>query len=398
MQINSNFYKLKNNYLFKEISNRTEAYMAAHKGERLLRMGVGDVTRPLPKAITDAMHKAVDDLSHAETFHGYGPEEGYEWLRQCIIDNEYTPRGIDLDVNEVFIGEGAGSDLGNLSELFDKNNSVAVLDPTYPAYVDANVMAGRAGNYENGRWGYITYLPCTADNGFVPDLPNHPVDIIYLCFPNNPTGTALKRDELKLWVQYAIKNNCIIIYDSAYEAYITDDDIPHSIYEIDGAKEVAIEVRSYSKSAGFTGVRCGYTVVPEQTGLRTMWLRRQCTKYNGTSYVAQRAAEATYTPEGKAGVQANLSYYHGTVSTIRSGLLQAGFEVFGGENSPYLWCRTPHGMESWDFFQLLLDRCQIVCTPGAGFGKSGEGYVRFSAFSDRNDCEEAIKRIREKIQ
>lgn len=393
MQINSNFVKLPANYLFKEISYRMSAYKESHPHAKLLRMGVGDVTRPLPQAVIRAMHDAVEDLGHEATFRGYGPEEGYDWLRQRIIENDYVPRGISLDISEVFIGEGAGSDLGNLSELFDTNNSVAILDPTYPAYVDANVMAGRSGDMENGKWSYITYLPCHAENGFIPDLPPHAVDIIYLCFPNNPTGSVLTRAELKKWVDFALLHNSIIIYDSAYEAYITDPDIPHSIYEIDGAKHVAIEVRSYSKSAGFTAVRCGYTVVPQETGLREMWLRRQCTKYNGTSYVAQRAAEATYTPEGKAGVQANLAYYSQTAMLVHDGLKNAGFEVFGAVNSPYIWCRTPYGMDSWSFFQLLLDRCQIICTPGGGFGQSGEGYVRFSAFSARNDCEEAIGRI-----
>ena len=374
-------------YLFIDICNRAEAYQAAHPEQRLLRLGVGDVTRPLPEAIVSAMQEAAGELGRAETFKGYCLEEGYEWLRRAVIDNDYAPLGISLDINEVFISDGAGSDLGNLSELFATDNTVAILDPTYPAYTDANLMAGRK----------IMYLPCHAQNGFVPDLPATKADIIYLCFPNNPTGAVLTREQLAQWVDYARKNKSIIIYDAAYVAYITQPDIPHSIYEIDGAKEVAIEVKSYSKSAGFTGVRCGYTIVPEETGLRKMWLRRQCTKYNGTSYISQRAALATYTPEGKAGIQANLDFYIGTAHLIKSRLEEIGFEVYGGVNAPYIWCRAPHNWDSWTFFDRLLEQCQVLCTPGAGFGECGEGFVRFSAFSKREDCIEALNRIKERI-
>lgn len=383
MKTNTNYRNLQEQYLFKNISDRAEAYLAQHPGQRLLRMGVGDVTRPLPSAICEAMHRAVEELSHAETFRGYGPEEGYLWLRQAVIDNDYAPRSIDLTTDEVFISEGAGSDLGNLSELFAKDNHVAIIEPTYPAYADASIMAGRE----------ITFLPCHAENGFVPDLPKRRADIIYLCFPNNPTGTVLTRDELAKWVNYARENRSIIIYDAAYESFITQPNIPHSIYEIEGAKEVAIEVKSYSKSAGFTGVRCGYTVVPKQTGLQPMWLRRQCTKYNGTSYIAQQAALATYTPEGHAGIRANIDFYLTTAHLIKDRLQHMGYEVYGGENAPYIWCRAPHGWNSWTFFDHLLNDCQILCTPGVGFGASGEGFVRFSAFSNRQDCEEALKRI-----
>lgn len=383
MKTNTNYRNLQEQYLFKNISDRAEAYLAQHPGQRLLRMGVGDVTRPLPSAICEAMHRAVEELSHAETFRGYGPEEGYLWLRQTIIDNDYAPQNIDLTTDEVFISEGAGSDLGNLSELFAKDNHVAIIEPTYPAYADASIMAGRE----------ITFLPCHAENGFVPDLPKRRADIIYLCFPNNPTGTVLTRDELAKWVNYARENRSIIIYDAAYESFITQPNIPHSIYEIEGAKEVAIEVKSYSKSAGFTGVRCGYTVVPKQTGLQPMWLRRQCTKYNGTSYIAQQAALATYTPEGHAGIRANIDFYLTTAHLIKDRLQHMGYEVYGGENAPYIWCRAPHGWNSWTFFDHLLNDCQILCTPGVGFGASGEGFVRFSAFSNRQDCEEALKRI-----
>ncbi len=374
-------------YLFIDICNRAEAYQAAHPEQRLLRLGVGDVTRPLPEAIVSAMQEAAGELGRAETFKGYCLEEGYEWLRRAVIDNDYAPLGISLDINEVFISDGAGSDLGNLSELFATDNTVAILDPTYPAYTDANLMAGRK----------IMYLPCHAQNGFVPDLPATKADIIYLCFPNNPTGAVLTREQLAQWVDYARKNKSIIIYDAAYVAYIMQPDIPHSIYEIDGAKEVAIEVKSYSKSAGFTGVRCGYTIVPEETGLRKMWLRRQCTKYNGTSYISQRAALATYTPEGKAGIQANLDFYIGTAHLIKSRLQEIGFEVYGGVNAPYIWCRAPHNWDSWTFFDRLLEQCQVLCTPGAGFGECGEGFVRFSAFSKREDCIEALNRIKERI-
>lgn len=383
MKTNTNYRNLQEQYLFKNISDRAEAYLAQHPDQRLLRMGVGDVTRALPSAICEAMHRAVEELSHAETFRGYGPEEGYLWLRQTIIDNDYAPRNIDLTTDEVFISEGAGSDLGNLSELFAKDNHVAIIEPTYPAYADASIMAGRE----------ITFLPCHAENGFEPDLPKRRADIIYLCFPNNPTGTVLTRDELAKWVNYARENRSIIIYDAAYESFITQPNIPHSIYEIEGAKEVAIEVKSYSKSAGFTGVRCGYTVVPKQTGLQPMWLRRQCTKYNGTSYIAQQAALATYTPEGHAGIRANIDFYLTTAHLIKDRLQHMGYEVYGGENAPYIWCRAPHGWNSWTFFDYLLNDCQILCTPGVGFGASGEGFVRFSAFSNRQDCEEALKRI-----
>lgn len=383
MQINPHYSNLPGNYLFKEITNRAEAYLRSHPNDRLLRLGIGDVTRPLPQPVIDAMHRAVEDLAHAETFRGYGPEEGYAWLREAIIAHEYKPRGIELTLDEVFISEGAGSDLGNLSELFDRANRVAILEPTYPAYVDSSLMAGRE----------IIYLPCTAENGFVPDLPSEQADLIYLCFPNNPTGATLTHEQLKLWVDYARTHRSLIIFDGAYEAFAEDPDIPHSIYEIEGAKEVAVEVRSYSKSAGFTAVRCGFTVVPKETGLQAMWLRRQTTKYNGTSYVAQRAALATYTPEGQAGIRANLRYYKETARIISEGLKEMGYQVFGGKNAPYIWCRTPNGMGSWKFFDLLLNRCQVVCTPGVGFGPSGEHYIRFSAFSSREDCLEALKRI-----
>ncbi len=384
MRSNLFFQQLQNNYLFSEVNHRIETYQIMHPQAHILRLGVGDVTLPLPAPIIDAMHKAVEELGHAESFRGYSQEEGYIWLRQAIIDNDYRTRGIQLDLDEVFVSDGAGSDLGNLSELFDQHNRVAIPDPSYPAYVDASLMAGRD----------ITFLPCSSDNAFVPDLPAKQADIIYLCYPNNPTGTVLTREQLQRWVDYARQNHSIIIYDGAYEAYIEEDDIPHSIYEIDGAKEVAIEVRSYSKTAGFTSVRCGYTIVPKQTGLQAMWLRRQCTKYNGTSYIAQRAAEATYTLQGKKATQANVHYYKQTAKLLRNGLQALGYQVYGGINAPYIWCKTPQNMSSWEFFDYLLNQCHIACTPGVGFGQSGEGFIRFSAFSNRKDCEEAIKRIK----
>ena len=384
MFINTHLQQLRGHYLFTEIANRTKAYQQTHPEAHVLRLGIGDVTLPLPSVIIEAMHRAVDELASAATFRGYGPEEGYLWLRQAIVDNDYTSRGIHLLPEEVFISDGAGSDLGNLSELFDASNSVAILEPSYPAYVDTSRMAGRE----------IIWLPCLAQNNFYPALPKQKADIIYLCFPNNPTGTVLTRDELSRWVAYARANHSIILFDAAYEAFIEDPDVPHSIYEIEGAQEVAIEIRSFSKTAGFTAVRCGYTVVPKATGLQTMWLRRQCTKFNGASYISQRAAEATYTPEGKAAIQANLSYYKQTAQIFLEGLRTLGYEVFGGKNAPYIWCRVPHGYTSWSFFDHLLHTSQIVCTPGAGFGPTGEGFVRFSAFSNRKDVEEALKRMK----
>ena len=383
MKINSHYSSLPAHYLFHDIDLRVQKYHSLHPDARLLRMGIGDVTRPLPRVIVDAMQRAAEELAHEETFRGYCPENGYEWLRQTIIDHFFLPRGIHFHPDEVFISEGAGSDLGNLSDLFDRDNKVAIMDPTYPAYVDANIMAGRE----------ITLLPCLKENNFVPDLPAQPVDIIYLCFPNNPTGAVLTRDQLCLWVEYARRNHSLIIFDAAYEAYISSPDIPHSIYEIEGAKEVAIEVHSFSKSAGFTSVRCGYVVVPFETGLQAMWMRRQCTKYNGTAYVSQRAAEATFTPEGQNGIRENLAYYKETASLILNGLREMGLEVYGGENAPYIWCRAPHGWDSWTFFDHLLNRCRVVSTPGVGFGRCGEGFVRFSAFANRQTAIEALRRI-----
>lgn len=384
MNINTNFLQLKNNYFFIDVLNKSHEYARLHPDAKILHLGIGDVTLPLPDASIRAMQKAVDELAHKETFHGYGLEQGSDFLRQAILDNDYTPLGIDLSLDEVFISDGAGSDIGNTSDLFAANNRVAVLDPVYPAYVDTNVMAGRE----------ITYMPCLAENGFIPEPPKEHVDILYLCFPNNPTGTTLTRDQLQRFVDYALDHKSIIIYDSAYEIFIDDPDVPHSIYELEGAKKVAIEIRSYSKTAGFTGVRCGYTIVPKETGLQHMWYRRQCTKYNGTSYISQRGAEAIYSPEGKAQVMSNIHHYKQTAQLIANGLRGLGYEVWGGQNAPYIWCQTPHKMDSWQFFDLLLEKCQVVCTPGVGFGELGQGYVRFSAFSDQEECKEALIRMK----
>lgn len=402
--VNENFLKLPGSYLFSDIAKKVNAFKAAHPDAKLIRLGIGDVTRPLPPACIEAMHRAVDELAHAETFRGYGPEQGYDFLIEAIIANDFAPRGINLKPSEVFVSDGAKSDTGNIGDILQQGNSVAVTDPVYPVYVDSNVMSGRAGDLqEDGRWNHITYLPCTAENNFIPQLPDKHVDIVYLCYPNNPTGTTLTKEELKQWVDYALANDTLIMFDAAYEAFIREDNVPHSIYEIEGAKQCAIEFRSFSKTAGFTGVRCGYTVVPEEVMARTadgkhvqlnkLWNRRQCTKFNGTSYVTQRAAEAIYTPEGKQQVKATIDYYLENARIMREGFQQAGFQVFGGVNSPYLWLKTPQGCTSWQFFDRLLNDVHVVGTPGAGFGPSGEGYLRLTAFGQREDCIEAMKRI-----
>lgn len=402
--VNENFLKLPGSYLFSDIAKKVNAFKAAHPDAKLIRLGIGDVTRPLPPACIEAMHRAVDELAHAETFRGYGPEQGYDFLIEAIIANDFALRGINLKPSEVFVSDGAKSDTGNIGDILQQGNSVAVTDPVYPVYVDSNVMSGRAGDLqEDGRWNHITYLPCTAENNFIPQLPDKRVDIVYLCYPNNPTGTTLTKEELKQWVDYALANDTLIMFDAAYEAFIREDNVPHSIYEIEGAKQCAIEFRSFSKTAGFTGVRCGYTVVPEEVMARTadgkhvqlnkLWNRRQCTKFNGTSYVTQRAAEAIYTPEGKQQVKATIDYYLENARIMREGFQQAGFQVFGGVNSPYLWLKTPQGCTSWQFFDRLLNDVHVVGTPGAGFGPSGEGYLRLTAFGQREDCIEAMKRI-----
>lgn len=401
--INDNFCKLAESYLFSEVGRRINAYKEAHPDADVIRMGIGDVTRPLCPAVVEAMHKAVDDEAGQETFHGYGPEQGYAFLRDAIAEYDYRARGVEVAPDEIFISDGAKSDTGNIGDILARANRVAVTDPVYPVYVDTNVMAGRAGELKDGCWDRIIYLPVTADNGFVPALPKETADVIYLCYPNNPTGTALTRSQLKVWVDYALEHKSLILYDSAYEAFIRQEDVPHSIYEIEGARKVAIEFRSFSKTAGFTGVRCAYTVVPKEllgydeegkeVSMHHLWNRRQCTKFNGASYVSQRAAAAIYTPEGKAQTRATVDYYMRNASLLCEGLKKAGLEVFGGVNAPYVWIKTPDGMDSWKFFDLLLDRCHVAGTPGSGFGPSGEGYIRLTAFNTYENTAEAVRRI-----
>ena len=403
-QINENYQKLPGSYLFSTIAKKVNAFKVSHPKTDLIRLGIGDVTRPLPQASIEAMHKAVDELANKETFHGYGPEQGYDFLIDAVIRNDYAPRGVYLEPGEVFISDGAKSDTGNIGDILRHDNSIGVTDPIYPVYIDSNVMCGRAGILEDGRWSNVVYLPCLSENNFVPEIPDRRIDILYLCYPNNPTGTVISKAELKKWVNYALENDTLILYDAAYEAYIQDPDIPHSIYEIKGAKKVAIEFRSFSKTAGFTGVRCGYTVVPkeltaatlegERIPLNRMWNRRQCTKFNGTSYITQRGAEAIYTPEGKKQVKAIIQYYMANARIMKEALESTGLKVFGGENAPYLWVKTPGEVNSWKFFEQMLYEANVVGTPGVGFGPSGEGYIRLTAFGERADCEEAMKRIR----
>ena len=402
--VNEHFLKLPNNYLFSDIAKKVNAFKVSHPKTDLIRLGIGDVTRPLPQASIEAMHKAVDELANKETFHGYGPEQGYDFLIDAVIRNDYASRGVYLEPGEVFISDGAKSDTGNIGDILRHDNSIGVTDPIYPVYIDSNVMCGRAGILEDGRWSNVVYLPCLSENNFVPEIPDRRIDILYLCYPNNPTGTVISKAELKKWVNYALENDTLILYDAAYEAYIQDPDIPHSIYEIKGAKKVAIEFRSFSKTAGFTGVRCGYTVVPkeltaatlegERIPLNRMWNRRQCTKFNGTSYITQRGAEAIYTPEGKKQVKAIIQYYMANARIMKEALESTGLKVFGGENAPYLWVKAPGEVSSWKFFEQMLYEANVVGTPGVGFGPSGEGYIRLTAFGERADCEEAMKRIR----
>lgn len=401
--VNENFLKLPGSYLFSDIAKKVKAYQESHPDKRLIRLGIGDVTRPLPQASIEAMHRAVDEMANKSTFHGYGPEQGYDFLIDTIIKNDFEPRGIELSSSEVFISDGAKSDTGNIGDILGLDNKVAVTDPVYPVYVDSNVMGGRAGQLNGKQWSDITYMPCTAENNFIPSIPSNRIDVIYLCYPNNPTGTTLTKAELKKWVDYALSQDTLILFDAAYEAYIREDDIPHSIFEIEGAKRCAIEFRSFSKTAGFTGVRCGYTVIPkevtattatgERVALNALWNRRQCTKFNGTSYITQRGAEAIYSKEGKQQVRETIDYYMENARIMREGLTAAGIQVFGGKNAPYLWVKTPEGFTSWQFFDHLLNEANIVSTPGVGFGPSGEGYLRLTAFGQREDCIEAIQRI-----
>jgi LL-diaminopimelate aminotransferase len=397
-KVNENYQKLPGSYLFAEIARRVAAYTAEHPEKKLIKLGIGDVTQPLAPAVIEAMHKAVDEMGRKETFRGYGPEQGYDFLRQAIVENDFQARGVDIAMDEVFVSDGAKSDCGNIGDIFSQDNIVAVCDPVYPVYVDTNAMAGRAGEYlaDQEKWSNIYYMPTTAENGFVPELPKTHVDIIYLCFPNNPTGTTLTRDQLKVWVDYANEHDAVILFDAAYEAFITEPDVPHSIYEIPGAKTCAIEFHSFSKTAGFTGNRCAYTVVPKALtrqgqSLNAMWNRRHTTKFNGVPYVVQRGAEAIYSAAGKQQVRDTIAFYQENARVIREGLQAAGLEVYGGVNSPYVWFKTP--TDSWSFFDRLLKEANVVTTPGAGFGPSGEGYIRVTAFGEADATKEAVARI-----
>ncbi len=406
-RINDSYLKLQAGYLFPEIGRRVKAFTDANTDAQVIRLGIGDVTLPLAPAVLKAFHEGVDDMAKGETFHGYGPEQGYDWLSQIIIDKAYKPLGVDLKTSEVFISDGSKCDCANILDIFDLGNKVAICDPVYPVYNDTNVMVGRTGQADDkGYYEGIHYMPCTGANNFTPSIPNEKVDVIYLCYPNNPTGAVATKADLKKWVDYALVNDAVILFDAAYEAFITETDIPHSIYEVEGARECAIEFRSFSKTAGFTGVRCGLVVVPEELmgtttdgakySFNKLWNRRQTTKFNGVSYPVQKAAAAVYSDEGWAQIKETIDYYMENARIIREGLTAAGITCFGGVNAPYIWLETPEGMTSWDFFDKLLNECHVVGTPGSGFGPSGEGYFRLSAFGDRANVETAVQRIREK--
>lgn len=405
---NENYLQLQGAYLFAEIKKRQEAYMNLHPKARIISLGIGDVTQPLVPAVVDAMTEAAQEMGYIETFHGYGPEQGYLFLREAIAKHDFASRGVVLEPSEIFVSDGSKCDIGNMQEIFSGKEIVAVTDPVYPVYVDSNVMAGRAGRFVDGSYSRIEYLPCYRECGFKANLPAHDPMILYICSPNNPTGVALSKSELSTWVKYAKQTGAAIFFDAAYEAFISDDTIPHSIYEIPGAKEVAIEFRSYSKTAGFTGLRCGYCVVPKELLLETkdgekisanmLWNRRQCTKFNGASYVVQRAAEAIYTPEGQKQIRAVIDVYRNNATRILLGMQEAGLSATGGVNSPYIWAAVPEGMSSWDFFDFLLEKAQVICTPGVGFGPCGEGYVRLTAFNTPELTAEAIERIKNALR
>lgn len=400
-QMNENYLKLRGSYLFSTIAKKVTAYTQNNPEKSIIRLGIGDVTQPLAPAILDALHKAVDEMGEAETFHGYAPDLGYEFLRSAIANNDYRKRGCEISADEIFISDGAKCDSGNIQEIFSQNNRVAVCDPVYPVYVDTNVMAGRTGVYDakTGKWSDVIYMPCTAENQFVPEIPKETPDMIYLCFPNNPTGSAITKEQLQKWVDYANRVGAVIIYDAAYEAYISEKEVPHSIYECEGAKTCAIELRSFSKNAGFTGVRLGFTVVPKELTcgditVHSLWTRRHGTKYNGAPYIVQRAGEAVYSEAGKAQLKEQVAYYMRNAKTISDGLKAAGYTVSGGVNAPYIWLKTPKQMTSWEFFDYLLEKAGIVGTPGAGFGPSGEGYFRLTAFGTYENTVAAMERIR----
>ena len=404
--INEHYLKLKSSYLFADIARRVASFQEKHPDMEIIKLGIGDVTLPLPKACLDAMHRAVDEMGKSETFRGYGPEQGYAFLREKIAEFDFQARGAQIEPDEIFISDGAKCDTGNFQELFAQDISIAVPDPVYPVYVDTNVMAGRTGKFSNGRYEGLVYLESTRENNFIPDLPQTPVDLIYLCFPNNPTGATITKEELKKWVDYAHEHKALILFDAAYEAFIRDDNLPHSIYEIDGAREVAIEFRSFSKTAGFTGTRCAYTVVPKECmafdqkgqkhNVHGLWNRRHTTKFNGVSYPVQKAAEAVYSPEGQEQVKANIDYYLKNARMIRTQMQNLGFSCVGGENSPYIWIDGQ--MDSWEFFDLLLNKAGVVCTPGAGFGKCGQGFIRISAFNSHENVEKAMERIEKALK
>lgn len=401
VKVNENFLKLPGNYLFSEIAKKVKVFQEEHKESNLIRLGIGDVTLPIAPAVIEAMHKAVDEMGQKETFHGYAPDLGYEFLRSAIAKNDYEARGCQIVADEIFVSDGAKSDSGNIQEIFGLENRIAVCDPVYPVYVDTNVMAGRTGNYskETEQWSDVIYLPCSAENHFVPELPKETPDLIYLCFPNNPTGSAITKEQLQVWVDYANKMGSVIIYDAAYEAYITEENVPHSIYECEGARTCAIELRSFSKNAGFTGVRLGYTVIPKDlvrggVALHALWARRHGTKYNGAPYIIQRAGEAVYTEEGQKQVKEQIAYYMRNAKVILEGLKSAGFSATGGVNAPYIWLKTPDKMTSWEFFDYLLEKANVVGTPGSGFGPGGEGYFRLTAFGTYENTVEAIERIK----
>ena len=400
-KVNDNFQKLPGSYLFSTIGKKVAAYQQANPDKEIIKLGIGDVTQPLAPAIIEALHKAVDEMGNAETFRGYPPEGGYDFLRNIIASTDYKARGCDISADEIFVSDGAKSDSANIQELFSLDSRIAVIDPVYPVYVDSNVMAGRTGEYDakTERWSNVIYMPSTAENGFVPELPKEVPDMIYLCLPNNPTGTTLTKDQLQVWVDYANKNGSVIIFDAAYEAYISEADVPHSIYECKGAKTCAIELRSFSKNAGFTGVRLGFTVVPKElkcgdVSLHAMWARRHGTKFNGAPYIVQRAGEAVYSEAGKAQLKDQVAYYMNNAKTIKEGLAAAGYTVYGGVNAPYIWLKTPDTMNSWEFFDYLLENANVVGTPGSGFGPSGEGYFRLTAFGNYENTVKALERIK----
>ena len=401
-QVNENYLKLPGSYLFSTIGKKVSAYAAAHPEETVIRLGIGDVTQPLPPVVIEALHKAVDEMGNASTFHGYAPDLGYEFLRKAVAEKDFQARGCQITPDEIFVSDGAKSDSANIQEIFAGDSRIAVCDTVYPVYVDSNVMAGRTGTYDAAAetWSDVIYMPCTAENSFVPELPKERPDLIYLCFPNNPTGETLTKAQLQEWVDYANREGCVIIFDAAYEAYISQEDIPHSIYECEGAQTCAIELRSFSKNAGFTGLRLAYTVVPKAlkdqngTSLNALWARRHGTKYNGAPYIVQRAGEAVYTPEGQAQVREMVGKYMKNASYILNGLKEAGYEVYGGVNSPYVWLRTPDQMTSWEFFDYLLENAHVVGTPGSGFGPSGEHYFRLTAFGTWENTVKAVDRIK----